>query len=157
MSPNAPAKRATARRLQPDLAEIDAGAERRLDGLGPAARENLHRVAAGIFAELVEFEIAVIVGGGRRDRRAVLEELHAGALDAIDRAVLLLRHRAADEAFRIAPQVAVIDSRTRPEFGLHHVELFVLGEPRHLVVLDLDGAHGAGRAGLLAAGLLPAL
>src|SRR5215469_1409734 len=29
-------------------------------------------------------------------------------------------------------------------------------EPRHFLILDLDRAHGAGRAGLLSAGLLPA-
>src|SRR5580700_4987272 len=92
MRPNAPTRRATAapRALQPDLAQIDAGAERGLERPGAAAGENLHGVAAGILVELVEFEIAVIVGGGHRHRHAVLDQLDAGAFDAVDDAVLVL-------------------------------------------------------------------
>src|SRR4029077_20987849 len=160
---NAPARRATAvlrggrRRLYHDLAEIDAGAEIGFHGLGPAAGENLHGIAAGILVESIEFEVAVIIGGRPRDRNAVLDQLHAGALDAVDDAVLGLGHRTADEAFGIAPQVAVIDARLGAELGLYPFEIFLARHARHLLVLDLDGAHGAGRAGLLAAGLLPAL
>ena len=51
----------------PDLAEIDADAERGLDRLlAPAGRRDLDRVGAGIFVELVEFEIAVVVGWSSR-------------------------------------------------------------------------------------------
>src|SRR5271170_1976831 len=95
--------------LQPDLAEIDADAEIGLQNLGPAAGVDLQRVAARILVEPVEFEIAVIIGRGHGDGGAVLDELHARARDAIDGAVLFLGERAADEAFRIAPQIAVID------------------------------------------------
>src|ERR1700731_3964244 len=109
-------------KLQPDLAEIGAGAERDIHGLGAAAAKDLHGITAGFLVEPVEFEVAVIVGGGHRDRGAVPDQLHAGALDAIDRAVLLLGDRAADEALRIAPQVAVIDPRLRADVGLHDFE-----------------------------------
>ncbi len=86
-----------------------------------------------------------------------MQQPHARALDAVDDAVRLRRHAAADEALRVAPQVAVVDARLRAELGLHHLEAFLARHPRHLVVLDLDRAHRAGRAGLLAARLLPAL
>src|SRR5262249_14534100 len=99
----------------------------------------------------------VVVACGFRDQRAAPRQAHAGALDAIDRAVRLRRQRAANEALRIAPEVAVIDARRRPQFGLHHFEPLLARDAGHLGVLDLDSAHGAGRAGLLAAGLLPAL
>src|SRR5579872_1691189 len=162
MPPNAPMRRANGapqglRRLQPDLAQIDADAETGFDGLRPATGENLHRVAAGILVETIEFEIAVIVRSRHRDRRAVFQELHACALDAIDHAVLSLGHRAADEALRVAPEIAVIDARLRAKFRLHHFEILLPRHARHFLVLDLDGAHRAGRAGLLAARLLPAL
>src|SRR6202030_4580070 len=101
------------RRLHHDLAEVDAGAEIGFDGLRPAAGENLHRIAAGILVESIEFEVAVIIGGRYRDRNAVLDQLDARALDAIDDAVLGLGDRAADEAFGIAPQVSIIDARFR--------------------------------------------
>src|SRR4029450_652558 len=65
--------------------------------------------------------------------------------------------RAADEAFRIAPEIAVVDPRPGPGFRLHHLEPLLARDARHLRVLYLDRAHGAGRAGLLAAGLLRAL
>src|SRR5580692_1973405 len=145
------------RRLHHDLAEIDAGAEVGFYGLGAAAGENLHRIAAGILVELVEFEVAVIVGGRYRDRNAVLDQLDARALDAIDDAVPGLGDRAADEAFGIAPQIAIIDARFRIQLRLHDFEMLLARHARHLLVLDLDGAHGAGRAGLLATGLLPTL
>src|ERR1700685_4079316 len=106
--PNARTRRATAVRralacrcLHHDLAEIDAGPEIGFHGLGPAAGENLHAIAAEILVELIEFEVAVIVGRRHRDRNAVLDQLDARALDAIDDAVLGLGDRAADEAFGI--------------------------------------------------------
>src|SRR5262245_54364034 len=146
------------RRLQPDLAEIDARAELRLHRpLGAPGGGNLDEVGTGIFVQLVEFEVAVIVAHRLRHDPAVLAEADARALDAIDDAVRLHRQRAADEAFRIAPEIAVVDPRLGPGFRLHHLEPFLARHARHLRVLDLDRAHGAGRAGLLAAGLLPAL
>src|SRR5215472_7466603 len=146
------------RRLQPDLAEIDAGPETRFDGfLVPALRRYLDQIRARALIELVEFEIAIIVARGLRDRSAILAEANTRALDAIDDAIRLRRQRAADEAFRVAPEIAVIDPRTAAQFGLHHFEMLFARQARHLLVLDLDRAHGAGRARLLAAGLLPAL
>src|SRR5579863_7532852 len=97
--------------LQPDLAQIDADVEVDVYRLRSAAGENLHRIVAGILVELVEFEIPVIVRRRHRDRRAVPEKLHARALDAIDHAVLLFGHRAADKAFRVAPEITVVDAR----------------------------------------------
>src|SRR5258708_25764289 len=96
-----PPRGATARAwaLYHDLAEIDAGAEVGLHGLGSAAGENLQHIAAGIFIEPIEFEVAVIVGRRHRYRNAVLDQLHAGAFHAIDHAVLRLGDRAAAEAF----------------------------------------------------------
>src|SRR6185369_1771260 len=79
------------------------------------------------------------------------------ALDAVDHALSLGRHRTGDEAGRVAPQVLVIDARVSAELRLHHVQPLIAGKLRHLVVLDADGAHGAGRARLLAARLFPAL
>src|ERR1700683_4239251 len=143
--------------LHRDLAEIDAGPEICFHGLGPAAGENLHAIAAGILVELIEFEVAVIVGRRHRDRNAVLDQLHARALDATAATVFRFGDRAADEAFGITPQVAIVDPRFRVQLRLHHFEILLARHARHLLVLDLDGAHGAGRAGLLAAGLLPAL
>src|SRR4029079_15241822 len=91
------------------------------------------------------------------NERAVLEQFDVGPLDAIDRAVRLARDRAADEAFRVAPEVAVIDPRLAAELGLHHLEALLARHARHVLVLDLDRAHGAGRAGLVPARLVPAL
>src|SRR4029450_7527340 len=76
---------------------------------------------------------------------------------AIDDAARLRRHRTADEAFRVAPEIAVINPRTGAQFGSHPLEILFARQARHLLVLDLDRSHGAGRARLLAAGLLPAL
>src|SRR5258708_536686 len=154
-----PPRGATARAwaLYHDLAEIDAGAEVGLHGLGWAAGENRQHIGAGIFMDLIEFEVAVFVGRRHLYRNAVLDQLHAGASDPIAHAVLGLGDRAADEAFGIAPKIAVIDPRLRIQLRLHHFEMFLARHARHLRVLDLDRAHGAGRAGLLAAGLLPAL
>src|SRR5262245_9302084 len=146
------------RNLQPDFAEIDARTELRLDRpLGAAGGGNLDEVRTGILVQLVEFEVAVVVAHRLRDGPAVLAEADARAFDAIDDAVRLGRQRAADEAFRIAPEIAVVDTRLGPGFRLHHLEPLLARDARHLRILDLDRAHGAGRAGLLAAGLLPAL
>src|SRR5262249_18798487 len=144
--------------LKHNLAEIDAGPETRFDGfLVPALRRYLEEIRARALVELVEFEIAIIVARGLRDRSAILAEANARALDAINDAIRLRRQRAADEAFRVAPEIAVIDPRTAAQFGLHHFEILFARQARHLLVLDLDRPHGAGRARLLAAGLLPAL
>jgi 3-oxoacid CoA-transferase subunit B len=117
---------------------------------------DLESVAAGILRQLVEFEIAVIVAHGLRDQLAALAQRDRGALDAIDDAGRLGRQRAADEAGRIAPEVAVIDPRLGAELGLHHLESFLGGDACHFPVIDLDRLERAGRAALLAARLLPA-
>src|SRR5215469_15480362 len=146
------------RRLQPDLAEIDAGPETRFDGfLVPALRRYLDDVRARALVELVEFEIAIVVARRLRDRSAILAEANARALDAIDDAIDLRRQRSADEAFRVAPEIAVIDPGAAAQLGLHHFQRLFARQARHLFILDLDRPHGAGRARLLAAGLLPAL
>src|SRR5215467_15042555 len=146
------------RRLQPDLAEIDAGPETRFDGfLAPARRRYFNQVRARAFVELVEFEIAIVVTRRLRDRSAILAEANARALDAIDDAIDFRRQRAADEALRVAPEIAVINPRAAAQLGLHHLQRLFARQARHLLVLDLDRPHGAGRARLLAAGLLPAL
>src|SRR5215469_15128365 len=101
------------RRLQPDLAEIDAGPETRFDGfLVPALRRYLEEIRARALVELVEFEIAIIVARGLRDRSAILAEANARALDAIDDATPCRSQRAADEVFLVAPHIAVRDPRT---------------------------------------------
>src|SRR5262245_7921276 len=145
-------------RLQPDLAEIDAGPETGFDRFfAPALRRYLDDVRARALVELVEFEIAIVVACRLRDRSAILAEANARTLDAIDDAARLRRQRAADEAFRVAPEIAVINPRTGAQFGFHHFEILFARQARHLLVFDLDRSHGAGRARLLAAGLLPAL
>src|SRR5262245_16970686 len=145
-------------RLQPDLAEIDAGTETGSDPfVAPALRRYLDDVRARALVELVEFEIAIIIARGLRDRSAILAETNARTLDAIDDAARLRRQRAADEAFRVAPEIAVINPRMAAQFGFHHFQILFARQARHLFVLDLDRSHGAGRARLLAAGLLPAL
>src|SRR5262245_50225863 len=145
-------------KLQPDFAEIDAGPETCFDGfLAPALRQYLDEIRARALVELVEFKIAIIVARRLRDRSAILTESNARALDAIDDTVRFRRQRAADEAFRVAPEIAVINPRTGAQFGFHHFEILFARQARHLLVLDLDRPHGAGRARLLAAGLLPAL
>src|SRR5262249_3502543 len=103
------------------------------------------------------FEIAIVVARGLRDRSAILAEANARALDTINDAIRLRRQRAADEAFRVAPEIAVINPRTAAQFGFHHFQILFARQARHLFVLDLDRSHGARRARLLAAGLLPAL
>ena len=122
-----------------------------------ALGRDFHDIGARVLVELVELEVAVVVARGLGDQQAAAQQPHARALDAVDDAVCLRRERAADEAFRIAPQVAVIDARLGGELGPHHFEALVARHPRHLVVLDADRAHGAGRARLVAARLLPAL
>src|SRR5665811_1201947 len=137
---------------------IDAGAELGAEGLlGPAGRRDLDGVFARILVQPVEFEVAVIVGGGLRHHGAALEQAHAGALDAIDDAICLHRDRAADEAFCVAPQILVVDAWTRAELGFHDFEPLLARELRHLVIFYAERAHGAGWARLLAARLLPAL
>src|SRR5262245_48681930 len=143
-------------RLQPDLAEIDAGPETGFDGFfAPALHRYLDDVRARALVELVEFEIAIIIARGLRDRSAILAEANARALDAIDDAIHLRRQRAADEAFRVAPEIAVVNPRMAAQFGFHHFEILFVRQARHLFVLDLDRSHGSGRARLLAAGVLP--
>ena len=122
-----------------------------------AARLDLHDIGARVLVELVEFEVAVVVARRLGDRDAVARQPHGRALDAIDDAIGLGRERAADEAFRIAPEVAVVDPRLGAELGPHHLEPLVARHARHLLVLDLDRAHGAGRTRLVPARLLPAL
>src|SRR2546430_8812328 len=144
--------------LQPDLAEIDTGPQTRFDRfLASPFSRYFDDICARILVELVESEIAVVVARGFRDRSAILDEANARALDAVDHAIRLYRQRAADKAFRVAPEIAVIDARASAQFRLHHFEILFAHNARHLLVLDLDRAHGAGRTGLLAAGLLPAL
>src|SRR5262252_8613535 len=114
------------RRLQPDLAEIDTGPESCFDGfLAPALRRYLDEIRARALVELVEFEVAIVVARGLRDRSAILAEANARALDAIDDAIHLRRQRAADEAFRVAPEIAVINPRMAAQFGLHHFQLLL--------------------------------
>src|SRR6516165_9350172 len=144
--------------LKSDLAEIDAGPESCFDGfLAPALRRYLDEIRARAFIELVEFEVAIVIARRLRDRSAILAEANARALDAIDDAIHLRRQRAADEAFRVAPEIAVINPRAAAQLWLHHFQRLLARQARHLLVLDLDRPHGAGRARLLAAGLLPAL
>src|SRR2546421_9758549 len=90
--------------------------------LGPSGGGNLDHVAAGILVELVELEVAVVVAGGLRDGAAILQQAYAGAFEAVDHAVRLDRERAADEAFRVAPEIAVIDPRLAPKVRPHHLE-----------------------------------
>src|SRR5215813_5783066 len=137
---------------------MDAGSETGFDGFfAPALRRYLDDVCARALVELVEFEIAIVVARRLRDRSAILTEANARTFDAIDDAIHLRRQRAADEAFRVAPEIAVINPRTGAQFGFHHLEILFARQARHFLVLDLDRPHGAGRARLLAAGLLPAL
>src|SRR5215469_7035821 len=96
--------------LQSDLAEIDAGAKVRLHGFLPTALAfDFDRVGAGTLVELVEFEVAVIVGSGLRHDGARLDEAYKRIFDAVHDAVRLRRYGAADEAFGVAPQVAIVD------------------------------------------------
>src|SRR5438128_3468477 len=92
-------------RSEADLAEVDAHTEFCTDRLFAPLRPDLDHITAGVLVELVEFEVAVIVAPGLGDRTTVLEEAHARALDAIDDAVRLRRNRAADETFRVAPEI----------------------------------------------------
>src|SRR5439155_14562413 len=117
----------------------------------------LDRIGARALVELVEFEIPVVVAGRLRDQRAVAQQPYARALQVIDAAIRLRRERAADEAFRIAPQVSVVDPRLAGELGPHHFEALSARHPRHLLVFDLERAHGAGRTRLVPARLLPTL
>src|SRR5262249_27872198 len=82
---------------------------------------------------------------------------YACALDAIDDPARFRRERATDEAFRIAPQVAVIDARLRAELGPHHFKALLARHALHRGVLDRERAHRACRARLVTARLLPAL
>src|SRR5262245_20379314 len=126
--------------LEPDLAEIDAGAELRFDRLRAAARRDLDHVAARVLAQPVESEVAVIVARGFRHDAAVLHQPHARAFDAIDESAGLGRDRAADEARRVAPQVAIVHARFRAELGPENLEALVARHGGHRVVLDPDGA-----------------
>src|SRR5712672_2575455 len=108
--------------LHPYLTEIDARSELRVHCLGAAVRRYFDHVFARTLVELVELEIPVTVAGGLRDQAAVLEQSYAGALDAVDDAVCLRRDAAADETFRIAPQIAVVDPRLAGELGPHDFE-----------------------------------
>src|SRR5262245_23537528 len=140
-----------------DLAQIDAFPKFRFDGLLLAVLADLDHVGAGAFLELVELEVAVVVTGGLRHQLAILQKLHARAFNTVDYAARLGRYAAADEAGRIAPEVAVVDPRLAAELRPHHLEALLVRHAGHLVVLELHRAHGTGRAGLVAAGLLPAL
>src|SRR6476620_6200576 len=111
------------KRLQPYFAEVDASAEIRLDRLaGVPWRGDLDLVAARILVELVELEVAVVVARHFSDRAAVPGQANACSLHAIDRAIRLRCQCAADEAFRIAPEIAVIDPRLGAGVRLHHLQ-----------------------------------
>src|SRR5215475_6980955 len=153
-----PPRRSARWLLQPNLAEIDAGPELRLDRLRAAALgRDLDDIFARPLVQLVEFEVAVIVAGALGDRPAILGEPHARPFDAVDRAARFRGERAGDEAFRVAPEVAIVDPRLGAGLRLHHLEALLTCHARHLGILDLDRAHRSGRTGLLAARLLPAL
>src|SRR5215470_16456533 len=143
--------------LNSDLTQIDAFAELGVYALLLAAFRNLDRIGAGVFLEPVKFEVAVVVACRFRDDLAALQQLHTCAFDTVDDAIGLGRDAAADEAGRITPEVAIINPRLAAELGPHHLELVLPRHARHLVILELHGAHRAGRTGLMAAGLLPAL
>src|SRR4051812_14876676 len=143
--------------LQTNIAEIDADAEPGVECFLPAFGRDFDLISPGVLCELVEFEIAIVISGRRGDRLAALEQPHGGALDAVDDVIGFRRHRAADEAGRVAPEIAIIDACLSGEIGPHHFEPLVARHTRHLVVLYLDRAHGAGGTRLLSAGLLPAL
>src|SRR5215813_15632246 len=114
------------RELHSNLAQIDARAEFGLDRLLPAVLvRDFDDIYARILVELVKFEVAVVVTCRLSHDSAVLEEPHTRALDAVDDAVRFGRDRSANEAFRVAPEIAIIDPRLRGEFGTHHLESFV--------------------------------
>src|SRR5437667_534144 len=115
---------------EPYLPEIDARPELHLHGRPPATRVDLDRIGARTLVELVELEIPVVVAGRLGDQRAVAQQPYARAFHAIDEAIRLRRERAADEAFRIAPEVAVVDPRLAGELGLHHFEALSARHPR---------------------------
>src|SRR5262245_34850423 len=136
--------------LQADLAEVDAHTKLGLDSLlAMALGLDLDDISAGILVELVKFEVAVVVALQLGDRLAVADEPHSGTLDAVDNAVRLRRHRAADEALRIAPEIAVIDARLGAEVVTHDFETFIPGLALHLLVFDENRAHRPGRARLM--------
>src|SRR5262249_59508840 len=127
---------------QPALSELDAGTETGFDGFfAPALRRYLDDVRARALVELVEFEVAIVIARRLRDRSAILAEANAGALDAIDDAIHLRRQRAADEAFRVAPEIAVINPGAGAQLGFHHFQRLLARQARHLLVLDLDRPH----------------
>src|SRR5262245_34600610 len=84
--------------LDSDFAKAKAGAKHGIDGSGLAVGTDFDGVAARVLVELVEFEVAVVVGGGVGDHGAALEQPHARALDTVDHPAGLARHRTGDEA-----------------------------------------------------------
>src|SRR5262245_17368543 len=88
-----------------DLAQIDAFAKLRFDRLLLAALADLDHIGAGVFLELVELEVAVVIACGLRHHLAILRKLHARAFNAVDYAAHLGRDAAADEGSRIAPEI----------------------------------------------------
>src|SRR5262249_53958314 len=142
----------------PDLAEIDADPQGGGDRLWLSPRRrNFDCVVARVLVELVELEVAVVVARCLGNDRTVVQQPYACALDAIDDPARFRRERATDEAFRIAPQVAVIDARLRAELGPHHFKALLARHALHRGVLDRERAHRACRARLVTARLLPAL
>src|SRR6267142_229786 len=133
-------------KLQSYLAQVDAFAEFGVHALLLPAFGNLHHIGARALLELVELEVAIVVGRRFRHHLAALQKLDACALDAVDDAIDLRRNAAADEAGRIAPEVAVVDARLAAQLRPHHLELVLARHARHVIVLQLHGAHGAGRA-----------
>src|SRR5215467_12401629 len=92
-------------KLDSYLTQIDAFAELGVHGFLLAALGDLDHISAGVFLELVELEVAVVVARRLSHHLAALHELHACTLDAVDDAVGFARDAAADEASRITPEI----------------------------------------------------
>src|SRR5262249_14973690 len=109
--------------LDKNLAQVDARAEFCLDCFLPAVLvRDFDHIYSRVLVELVKFEVAVVVVCRLAHASAVREEPAARALDAIDAASAFGGDRTANEAFRVAPEIAVIDPRLGGEFGTHHLE-----------------------------------
>src|SRR5208282_6196650 len=118
---------------------------------------DLHDIAPRVLVEPIKPEVAEVIAHRFSNGEVILHKPYLRTLNAVHTLTAIGRDSAADEAFRVAPQVAVIDARPGVKLGLHHFELLLARHMLHLVVVKLDRPQGPGWTGQLPAGLAPAL
>lgn len=108
--------------------------------------------------DTIELEITKGISGTLIEKvLAVVAKFNLGAADTLLNAAYVGNDAAADETLVKPVQVPIIHAGMGSQLRFQHFQILVLGALLHFLVFDLDCAHGAGRAGMRAPRLRPAL